>query len=547
MSQDDDRRDVDRDGAEAPDQGSADAGPVVTTESGPVRGVAREEGETTSLAFLGIPYAAAPVGELRFAPPQPVEPWWGVVRDAAAPGATPLRHEVPDALIPEPAVPGRETLNLNVFTPSVDGELPVLVWIHGDGFVSGSQNSPWYDGAAFNRDGVVTVSVSYRLGCEGFGVLDEPGADGDPAGDWATASALRVSNLGVLDWLAALQWVRRNIEAFGGDPRRVTIGGQSAGGTAVLSLLSMPEAQPLFARALAISPTLVDAPLPAARARTRRVAEQAKVPATVEGFRGVDEEALSAAQHAADSKIKGMKALREAMDGSMWGPSIDGEIVERGTLDALRAGVGSSKPLLIGAARDEVGMMADAMPEWMNRLPASWLVRGAVKDVAARRGYLQANRRLVAEGTSILLAKLVTDAVFRRVVPAVADARAERAAAGQGAEERQGTEAETWVYGFGWRSPRNGWAHHCLDLPFWFDCLDDPSVTRVAGQRPRQALADAMHGAAARFIRGETLQWPAWTAERRGTQVFGANEILDVQEGYYDGAMPLVPGLENRG
>ncbi|AXE37526.1 carboxylesterase/lipase family protein [Acidipropionibacterium virtanenii] len=494
---------------------------VATTESGPVRGRVRsQESGARSIAFLGVPFAAAPVGELSFAAPQPAEAWTQV-RDALHPGATPLRRRVDGTRIPEPAVPGDQTLNVNVFTPDVAGSAPVLVWIHGGGFVSGSPSSPWYDGRAFNRDGVVTVSVSYRLGCEGFGAVGSEAGPGP-----------QVSNLGVLDQLAALQWVRRNIAAFGGDPRRVTIAGQSAGATGVLGLLSMPEAQSLFARAIAISPTLVDISLDVARERTRRVAEEGGVAPTVEGLRGLGPDRLLAAQDAIERGAKGLKVLRGALAGRIWGPVVDGEVVERGALAALRDGVGATKPLLIGAARDEVGTLADRLPEWTNRLPVSWLMRAVVKDSAARQGYLRANRRLVPEGGSILLAKFVTDAVFRRVVPAVADARIASEGAG------------TWVYGFGWRSPRNGWAHHCLDVPFWFDCLDDPAVTALAGQRPRQELADAMHGAAVSFIRGEDPAWPRWSEEARETRVFGANEIVEDHEGYYDGAMPLVAGLD---
>ena len=184
-----------------------------------------------SAAFLGIPFAQAPVGDLRFAAPVPPEPWEGI-RDALEYGATAQRGDPGITLIPEPSVPGESTLNVNVFTPApgeTDAALPVLVYIHGGGYTAGSPASPWYDGRAFNRDGVVTVSVSYRLGFDGFGHI--PGAP---------------SNRGVRDWIAALEWVRDNIAAFGGDPSRVTIAGQSAGGGAVLTLLGMPAAQHLF-------------------------------------------------------------------------------------------------------------------------------------------------------------------------------------------------------------------------------------------------------------------------------------------------------------
>ena len=179
----------------------------VDTAAGRVRGAWRGEpgAPEASAAFLGIPFAEAPVGELRFAAPVPKAPWEGV-RDALEFGATAQRGDPGVTLIPEPSVPGESTLNVNVFTPRpVDAEpgagLPVLVWIHGGGYFAGSPASPWYDGRRFNRDGVVTVSISYRLGFDGFGwIADAP------------------SNRGVRDWLLALEWVRDNIAAFGGDP-----------------------------------------------------------------------------------------------------------------------------------------------------------------------------------------------------------------------------------------------------------------------------------------------------------------------------------------
>ena len=219
--------------------------PIVATSSGTVRGLWRGTDADRSAAFLGIPFAQPPVGGLRFAAPVPVEPWTGI-REATTFGATPQRGPVAEVtLIPEPSVPGEATLNVNVFTPRPGdsaARLPVLVYIHGGGYVSGSPASPWYDGESFARDGLVTVTVSYRLGFDGFGLID-----GAP------------SNRGVRDWLAALDWVQREITAFGGNPDAVTIAGQSAGGGAVLTLLGMPAAQHLFHRVWALSPALGDA------------------------------------------------------------------------------------------------------------------------------------------------------------------------------------------------------------------------------------------------------------------------------------------------
>ncbi len=223
--------------------------PVVRTASGMVEGVWRsarwqsEQGPDATVTefatFRGIPYAKPPVGALRFDDPQPVEPWEGM-RLAHEFGPTPqLYSPYTPARIPEPSIPGEDTLSVNVTTPAPDRDaaLPVLVWIHGGGFIAGSAASPWYVGEAFARDGVVTVTASYRLGFEGFG--------------WVEGA---VNNRGVRDWLAALEWVHENIAAFGGDPSRVTIAGQSAGAAAVMRLLTMPAAQHLFRAVMAISP-----------------------------------------------------------------------------------------------------------------------------------------------------------------------------------------------------------------------------------------------------------------------------------------------------
>src|SRR6187402_1889411 len=251
--------------------------PVVTIAPGRVRGLWRGTPGTpgASAAFLGIPFAQAPVGDLRFAAPVPPEPWKGT-RDALEYGATAQRGDKGITLIPEPSVPGESTLNVNVFTPApgqTDAALPVLVYIHGGGYTAGSPASPWYDGRAFNRDGVVTVSISYRLGFDGFGHIA-----GAP------------SNRAVRDWLAGLEWVRENIEAFGGDPDRVTIAGQSAGGGAVLTLLGMPGAQHLFHAVWALSGALGDIAPERAWALSARLAKLAGVAPTREGFASVSEE-----------------------------------------------------------------------------------------------------------------------------------------------------------------------------------------------------------------------------------------------------------------
>ena len=298
----------------------------VETRAGRVRGAWRgtpSEGGA-SAAFLGIPFAEPPVGDLRFAAPMPKRPWEGTL-DALEYAPTAQRGDPGVTLIPEPSIPGDSTLNVNVFTPApgTTTALPVLVYIHGGGYFAGSPASPWYDGAAFNRDGVVTVSISYRLGFDGFG--------------WIEDAPL---NRGVLDWMLALEWVRDNIAAFGGDPARVTIAGQSAGGGAVLTLLGMPAAQPLFEAVYCISGAAADVSVDEAQAFGRRLAEAGGVTPDRAGLSSLSEERVLELQKQLTAPAEGgnpLDGLRQFVDGGLTlGPVIDGDLVPLKTVDAIR-------------------------------------------------------------------------------------------------------------------------------------------------------------------------------------------------------------------
>src|SRR5579875_2025324 len=208
---------------------------IVRTRQGAIEGN-RMQGV---LAFKGVPYAAPPFGPNRFQPPRPVEPWDGV-RQALAYGPTvPKAPYFPpfDVLLPEVDIPGEDCLNLNIWTPEPgQARLPVMVWIHGGAFLNGSGAWPTCDGTHFARDGVVCVTINYRLGADGFLCLGDD-----------------VTNIGLLDQIAALKWVQENIAAFGGDPDNVTIFGESAGGMSVATLMAMPAANGLFRRCIAQS------------------------------------------------------------------------------------------------------------------------------------------------------------------------------------------------------------------------------------------------------------------------------------------------------
>jgi len=465
------------------------------TATGRVRGFWRgEPGAGGSAAFLGIPFAQPPVGDLRFAAPVPAEPWQGV-RDALEFGATAQRGDPGVTLIPEPSVPGEATLNVNVFTPTpgeTDAALPVLVWIHGGGYFAGSPASPWYDGRSFNRDGVVTVTISYRLGFDGFGWIEDA-----------------PSNRGVRDWLLALEWVQANIAQFGGDPTRVTIAGQSAGGGAVLTLLGMPAAQHLFHSVWALSGATADVPAAKAEKLGRDIAGELGVPATRGGLSTVDEQRQLVAQKTVTDRLSAdVSALLEG--GLVLGPSIDGELITRPTIASIAAGVGADKPLVLGATEDEFSMVTAGAAGKLRWIPLGLLLGKSGLKGARRKAYLAANQDVVARGHAAVLGRYVTDKMFKTAVVKTARAR--------------GT-APTWVYRYAFRSTQPGMVHdaavHCIDVPFWFDCLDSVRVEPLTGPNPPQSLADQTHGAAVGLVTGGDPGWPAWSAAPGTTRVFG--------------------------
>ncbi|MFF2507756.1 carboxylesterase/lipase family protein [Streptomyces sp. NPDC058067] len=449
-------------------------GPVVPTRGGPVRGEHRADG---SFRFLGIPYAAPPVGALRFAAPVPHAPWTDPM-DATVPGPTAQRRPFAEiTTIPEPTVPGESILNLNVFTPDLApaAALPVLVWIHGGGFVAGSSASPWYDGAAFNRDGVIVVSIGYRLGIEGF--LHLPDAP---------------DNRGVRDWVAALEWVRDNIGVFGGDPAKVTVAGQSAGGGAVQTLLATPAARGLFRAGISASGAVMHPQdRAAAEAVTRRFAERTGVPATAVALRDAAEAQLLAFQDALGAPGPDGDEL-PTLDLA---PFADGDLVPRPVPDAL---ADAAIPLLLGFTEHEL-----AAP----RQEEASLPEGELRVLLGALGLDEARTaRFLAERFDAGAGGAVTDWLFR--APALA-----------AAERRTRRGHPTWLYQFEWSGTapgRDGQAYHCTDVPFAFDLLDAVGVESALGPRPPQTLADRMHRSWVAFVRDLTpgAHWPAYGSAR---------------------------------
>lgn len=478
--------------------------PLVRTTAGAVRGVRRPG----SVAFLGIPFAEPPVGELRFAAPRPRAAWTGV-RDATRPGATPQRQPFgPVTTIPEPSFPGDDTLNVNVFTP-VPGDpaarLPVLVWIHGGGFFAGSPSSPWYDGAPFNRDGVVTVSVSYRLGFDGFGWID-----GAPV------------NRGILDQIAALRWVRENIAAFGGDPGRVTIAGQSAGAASVLALLAAPGADGLFRGAIAASPVVIDLLPERAREAAVRVAGSLGLTGTgPDDWRGVDEARLLEAERAEIGLalaeptlplvdyVRWLGAPDAALSGLTLAPIVDGEtLLPLG--QRLRDGAHRDTALLIGSAANEFpGEAAEAVDR-----PA--VTEALVALGASEAGLASFWSELDLIGDASTRAQLTALRMFRLSVAKVVQARL-AGGAGQ----------NTWSYDFRRHAPSLNRAAHCFDLPYAWDLGSGEGVLEALGEPADAGLSAAIHRFWLAIITGSSPGWSSSDASASGGCVFDLDARYD--------------------
>ncbi|MEV6073632.1 carboxylesterase family protein [Streptomyces sp. NPDC052069] len=451
--------------------------PQAATAHGAVRGTL----EHGVAVFRGIPYAAPPVGARRFRAPEPPEPWQGV-REAVAYGPTaPKRPYAPplDALLPDPEVAGEDCLNLNVWTPSAGpAGLPVLVWIHGGSLLHGSSAVPVYDGAAFARDGVVLVSVNYRLGMEGFGVFPDAPA-----------------NRGLLDQIAALEWVRDNIAAFGGDPHRVTVAGESAGAISIGALLAAPRAAGLFRRAVLQSGAPTALSVAAGRGTTERIAKRLGLPATAAALAAADPAELLAAQ----TEVTGGGS--PLTGGNSFQIVVDGDLLPRDPAEALRSGASADVDLLMGTNSEEYRLwfVPSGLVEKLGKVKLRLALLKFKVSAAMARPY-RANRPGATPGE--LLGAIATDLLLRVPLNRLADARTDAAGA-------------TYFYEFGWPSPvRRLGACHALEIGFVFDTLAHPDTVALTGPDAPQELADAMHGAWVRFAVSGDPGWPSWDATR---------------------------------
>jgi para-nitrobenzyl esterase len=507
---------------------AADAplGPVVTTKLGPVQG--RLDDGIHS--FKGLRYAAAPTAEKRFKAPRRLERWKSVA-DASAFGAPCIQMATGNSANPttelskqlatifttssEMKIASEDCLFLNVWTPGTEGRRPVMVWLHGGGFAYGSGSWPVYDGHNLAKKGdVVVVTVNHRLNVFGYLYL----------GELAGAAYEQSGNAGMLDLVAALDWVRDNIDRFGGNQDNVTIFGESGGGAKVSTLMAMPEASGLFHRAIVESgPGLRAVPKEGATAMAKSVLEALAIaPTDAAALAAAPAEKVLAAAFTAAEKVgaAGGGFMRLA-------PVVDGVVLDRHPFDPDAPGLSAKIPLMIGWTKDEMTLFAAAEP-WFGKLTEEELVK-SVAEIAGSE----------AKGKTLLAALRQQRPDYSPTYLRTAALTASRMFVGsvQLAERQAALKAApVWVYELAWETPVGGGifkSPHTLEIPFVFANAEKAAV--LVGDGPvQEQLERQMSDAWIAFARSGDPnhallpEWPRYDAERRATMVFDAtSRVVD--------------------
>lgn len=405
------------------------APPQVKTEAGLVSG--KLEGDLQ--VYRGLPFAQAPVGALRWQPAQPATPWTGVLKaNDFGPGCLQKTQMTAAERAMSGAAPdsvSEDCLTLNIWAPAkTDRPLPVMVWLHGGGHVAGAGSLPFYDGSSFARDGVVLVTVNYRLGLFGYFA--------HPALTKAASPDAPLGSYGTTDQLEALRWVQRNIAAFGGDPANVTLFGESAGGISTLTLMSIPTAKGLFAKAIVQSGLGWNEPQNLATAEAEGVAA-----ATLHGLDG---------KAATPDQLRGLsgEALIKAASSFKPGPIVDGRLLHQSPVLAFAKGETLALPLIIGSNSNEGSLIAHIDP-------ANVLSKASPEMIKASKAFYGADA-----ATDASLASLIwRDATFAGPARWVA--------------RKASVRSSTWLYHFDYvperlRNRSKG-TNHGYEIPFVFD------------------------------------------------------------------------------
>jgi para-nitrobenzyl esterase len=477
---------------------------TVPTPFGPVTGSVDDGVQV----FRGIPFAASTEGSARFTPPADPVPWTDPLTCVEPGNAAPQNPSILEAALGVDGLTyGEDCLRANVFTTDLDGAAPVMVWLHGGGFETGTASMSWYDGSALARRGVVVVTLGYRLGALGY--LDLPGVPGSGC-------------FGLLDQIHGLRWVRDAVAAFGGDPERVTVFGESAGAMSIGALLSAPEARGLFHRAILQSGAAqnVQAPETAADVASRFWAATGLEHGDLDGLRALPLDALLEAQSAIG---------REGDSGDIglpWQPVLGSEAVPRVPLEAIRDGAADGIAVLVGTTLEEMKLFPLITPSLGQIDDEGLVTRAATYEGLMGRepgSLLAAYEERMRDATPVdRWLALLTDLVFR--IPAIRLAEA--------VGERGG---EAHMYLFAERSDAfDGLlgSCHALDLPFAWDNVDAPGTEIMVGEisAARRALAARMGDEWAAFAGGTGPGWPAYEPGARATMWLAADRIEVVED-----------------
>ncbi|GAA3844392.1 carboxylesterase family protein [Streptomyces coacervatus] len=505
---------------------SAAEGLVVRTAAGAVRG-RREDGLTV---FRGIPFAEPPVGEARFGAPRPVRAWEGT-REAYAFGPPPPQESgIQGRKVVLDAPEGDDWLTVNVWTPEADpaARRPVMVWIYGGAYKLGHSGSPGYDAQHIARDGdLVVVTLNYRVGIEGFALIE-----GAPA------------NRGLLDQVAALEWVRDNIAAFGGDPGQVTVFGESAGAGSVAALLAMPSARGLFGRAIAQSVPGTYFSDELARDIASAIAGEAGLRPTVADLATVDPRQLTSAGEALSANMRSYADRwgQVAPTATPFSPVVDGEVLPCTPWEALAAGAGTDVELLVGHNRDEfrLFLVLGGLLGKIGEEQAAWALRTFAPGPDGERSYRQA----FPDATpGELFERVQTDWLFN--MPSLHLAEAQIAGGGR-----------AHVYELTWPAPGAGGvlgACHGLDIPLVFGTFEADLGNLLfaeSGVPPEaEELSARFRASWTAFARTGEPGWPAYGDAQRLVQVLDVKPEVRrypeeasrrLWEGYEFGELPLL-------
>ncbi|MFX1323799.1 MAG: carboxylesterase/lipase family protein [Promethearchaeota archaeon] len=475
---------------------------IIETKSGKIQGYVQGGLQI----FKAIPFAEPPIGSLRFSPPVRKKPWEGVLETMkygpyAFQGYSPLEE-----MFPQDIQESEDCLTLNVWTPATDSsKRPVMVWIHGGAFVTGSGAVPIYDGSTLaTRGNVVVVTINYRLGA--FGFLYIPGV---------------TANVGIQDQIIALKWVQENIEKFGGDPENITILGESAGGCSVITLMASPAATGFFHKVIAQSAPVLQ-PNPTDKSTKDLLKKLNLKYGDIESLRALKAEDII------DAQDKILAEAEEAQESEIMGfrPSIDGEdgILPVHPLEAIKKGQSKSVDLLIGCTLEE-GILFTFMDPRLKKLDSDSLesaVSNMLKSLnLEKKGkkIIEAYRNARKDHLSIehidILNAIWTDYVFR-----ISDIHI--------AEAQHDHNPNVYFYIFTWPSPMMKGACHAIELPFVFGTLHQPGIDLFFGKGPEaELLCEKTMDTWIAFAHTgnpnnkDLPEWPSYDKTKRATMMMG--------------------------